>query len=231
VLPDAWLRVAFTECGDLPPGGPAREEVLRFKLKRLVPFRVEELRVRGTEIEALERQAEPRRLMLGFALETLLSQLEEVFAAQRVQLGQITNAALAVLGALEQPPNGDLRALAVVAPQGYSLIFARGGVPLVARYKPMVEELAPDAQAAMIRRDLKLTRTFVEEQVPGGDFPTVLLSAPKGSEGPWSQWLAEGLEVPVESVGAGHLAPLSGASDLDLSRLVPLLGAASLEVS
>lgn len=231
VLPDAWLRVAFAESEGLPVSGKGREDVLRFKLKRLVPFRVEELRVQAAEIEPLERQAESGRVLLGFALEHLLSQLEDAFSGHGIRLGQITNASLAVLGALEPAPNGDLTAAAVVSPDGYSLLFARHGIPAVARYKPMVEELAPDARAAMIRRDLKLTRTFVDEQVPGAQFDSVLLSAPPGIEAPWSQWLAEGLEVPVEPIRSRHLPPLSGAADFDLARLVPLLGAACLEVA
>src|SRR5262245_5951723 len=46
VLPDRWLRLLFTE---LEPelGLRPDDEVLRFKLKRLVPFRVDELRLRA----------------------------------------------------------------------------------------------------------------------------------------------------------------------------------------
>lgn len=231
VLPDAWLRVAFSESEGLPKSGKAREDVLRFKLKRLVPFRVDELRVQGSEIAPLERQAGSGRLLLGFALEHLLAQIEEAFASQQVRLGQISNTSLTALGAIEPGATEVVTALAVVATEGYSLVFARGGVPVVARYKPMVEELASDARAAMIRRDLKLTRSFVEEQVPGARVEAVFLLAPRGFESPWTEWLAEGLEVPVEPVRARHLPPLSGAQDFDLARLVPLLGAACLEVA
>ena len=57
VLPDAWLRVAFTDLA-APPTGADREEVLRWKLKRLVPFRVDELRLTAQTVLPLPRQSE-----------------------------------------------------------------------------------------------------------------------------------------------------------------------------
>ena len=86
VVPDAWMRVTFTEGGDLPDNPRVRDEAVRFKLKRLVPFRVEELRVHALEVG--------NRLVIGFALDNLLSQVEEIFEEQGVRLGQIVNASL-----------------------------------------------------------------------------------------------------------------------------------------
>ena len=73
VVPDAWLRTVFAEVSDVPANGGAREDVLRWKLKRLVPFRVDELRVRAVEVTPVDGQQEPRRLLLGFGVETLLA--------------------------------------------------------------------------------------------------------------------------------------------------------------
>lgn len=233
VLPDAWLRVAFAESSELPPNGQAREDVLRFKLKRMVPFRVDELRVSGLEIEPLPRQAEPSRLLLGFGLEQLLAQLEDAFAAAGVELGQITSASLALLGAVTDGAegNGPLTGLALVGPEGYTTVFARHGEPVLARYKATVEDLAPDARASMVRRDMRLTRSFVEEQLPELGLGPLVLSAPAGLAGPWGEWLAEGLLVPVETLAPRHLPAVSGLADFDLWRLAPLVGAATREVA
>src|SRR5262249_10051136 len=81
VVPDIWLRIPFSESRERPRTGPARDEVLRWKLRRLVPFRVDELRIDATEVAPLPRQEEPRRLLMGFAIELLLAQLEDAFAA------------------------------------------------------------------------------------------------------------------------------------------------------
>lgn len=102
VVPEAWLRVSFTEVTELPKAAEARDEVLRWKLKRLVPFRVDELRIGAVEVAPIPGQQEPRRLLLGFALEQLLAQLEEAFQEAGIRLGQITSASLALIDSLDE---------------------------------------------------------------------------------------------------------------------------------
>ncbi len=136
VLPDAWLRSAFAEVSDLPKDRTQLDEVLRFKLKRLVPFRVDELRLSGIEVSPLAKQDEPRRLMIGFALESLLDRLETLFEQAGTRLGQVGSASLAVLRALrlEGSPAAAADALvclALVQSEGYTLVFARGGEPVL----------------------------------------------------------------------------------------------------
>jgi len=91
VVPDAWLRVSFSEITDVPRQAEARDEVLRWKLRRLVPFRVDELRVNAAEVAPLPVQEEPRRLLLGFGVEQLLAQIEDAFAAHHVHIGRIAD--------------------------------------------------------------------------------------------------------------------------------------------
>ncbi len=66
VLPDAWLRLTFIESLELPRAAEARDEIVRWKVKRLLPFRVEDLRLVAEPVPAAaaaERaQAAARRL-------------------------------------------------------------------------------------------------------------------------------------------------------------------------
>lgn len=231
VLPDAWLRLAFTEVSELPRGGPARDEVLRWKLRRLVPFRVEDLRVAGSEVEPLPGQEEPRRLLLGFALEQLLAQLEESFAAHGVRLGQISNASLALLHALRRPAvdggGGVLEALALVDRDGHCLLFARGGEPVLHRYK--ADGAGAEGRGRLVVRDLRLTRSFLEENVPGAEVRQALLLAPPELEESWREWLAEGLGRPVAALGREHVR-LAGDAGAGWRETAALVGAACVEV-
>ncbi|HEX4966519.1 MAG TPA: hypothetical protein VF173_37265 [Thermoanaerobaculia bacterium] len=233
VLPDTWLRVTFSESSDLPKGGDALDEVLRWKLKRLVPFRVDDLRVSATEVAPLPGQEEPRRLLLGFAVEQLLTQVEEAFAAAGVRLGQVSNVSLSLLAATDPPPNGGFAALMVVEEEGYTLVFSRGGEPVLHRYKGFAGALPEAARGSFVERDLRLTRNFLDEHYSGATLGPVLLLAPPESEPTWLDRLEEGLGTPAAPLDGRHLPPLR-AEDSGVPPwrdLAPMLGAARREVA
>ena len=235
VIPDAWLRVAFTESGELPRAADQRDEVLRWKLRRLVPFRVDELRVSAAEVPPLPDQEEPQRLLLGFAIEQLLAQIEDGFAAHGVRLGQISNASLsmlAALGPLEKSRADELTALAVVDEHGYSLVFTRGGAPVLHRYKALSGG-SVGGGGGLVTRDLKLTRNFLDEHLPGVPLARVLLAAPPEQVPVWIDLLADGLGEPAAALDGRHLPPLRSEEGAVPSwrELAPLLGAARQEVA
>lgn len=220
VLPDAWVRVSFTEGGDLPNDPEDRLEVLRFKLKRLVPFRVEELRISSLEMASPE--GEPPRLAIAFAQESLLSQLEDVFETAGIRLGQVVSSTLALLAAVEPEPE-TVMALALVRRDDYTLSFVRGPEPLLQRFKKGGES---------VPRDLLLTRSFLENQLGQQDVHRVLLVAPPELEPRWVEWMQEGFSAP-EVLGARHL-PLAPESlpgpTPPWELLAPMTGAALREV-
>lgn len=233
VLPYSWLRVTFSESGELPDTAEALDDVLRWKLKRLVPFRVDELRVSATEVAPLPGQAEPRRLLLGFAIEQLLAQIEEAFAAAGVRLGQVSNASLSLLSAIKPGAPNSFAALVLVEDEGYTLIFARGGEPVLHRYKGFTGNLPEGSRTSFVARDLKLTRNFIDEHFPGSGFGPVLLLAPPEHEPAWLDRLEEGFGVPAAPLDGRHLPPLRAedAGTPVWRDLAPMLGAARQEIA
>lgn len=229
VLPDAWLRVSFTESGDLPTAPEALDEVLRFKLRRLVPFRIDELRVSATFVEPLPGQAEPRRLLLGFAVEQLLAQLEEAFQSAGIHLGQVTNESLSMLDALPESADDEgFIALAAVDEQGYTLVFARGGEPVLHRFKGKTGPSTESTLSGLVERDLKLTKNFLTEHFPDAHLARVFLAAPRELESLWLERLEGGLGERAEPLD-GHVLPLlagPGESLPPWRELAPMLGAA-----
>jgi hypothetical protein len=233
VLPDAWLRITFTESGDLPRTADALDEVLRWKLRRLVPFRVDDLRIGATEVSPVPGQEEPRRLLLGFAVDQLLAQVEEAFAAAGVRIGQISNTSLSLLAAVAPVPADSFAALVVVGGEGYTLIFARRDEPVLHRYKGFAGGLPEAARASFVGRDLKLTRNFLDEHFPGAAFGPVLLLAEPALEPAWLDRLEDGLGAPAAPLDGRHLPPLRAeeAAVPAWRDLAPMLGAARQEVA
>lgn len=228
VLPDSWLRVAFTELEELPRGRAERRRVLEWKLQRLVPLRVDDLRVHETEVPSLDGGGE-RRFLVCFALESLLAQLERLFAGAGVRLGRIVPASLAAAAALEAgAEQGETTGLVMVGPEGYSLTFLRGGEPFLHRFRALADGGGADR---LVVRDLKLTQAFLDERAPGSSPSRVLLLAPEDSVMTWVQRLVAGLGLPVHALGREQL-PLSGQlRHADLSVVAPLLGAVCQEVA
>lgn len=233
VLPDAWLRVTFAESGDLPKGAAALDEVLRWKLRRQVPFRIDDLRIGAAEVAPIPGQEEPRRLLIGFAVEALLSQIEEAFAAGGVRLGQIANASLSLLPALQNSTSLGFTASVLVEEEGYTLIFARAGEALLHRYKGLTNTLPEEAQPAFIARDLRLTRNFLDEHFPGSTFERVFLLAAPESEPSWIDRLREGLAESAVPLDARFISGLrTDEPGLPPWReLAPMIGAALREVA
>ncbi|MDA8017829.1 MAG: hypothetical protein MPN21_10320 [Thermoanaerobaculia bacterium] len=228
VVPDSWLRLTFTEMAELPGRAVQRQEVLAWKLRRLVPFRVEDLRISATRVTPFPNQDEPLRLLLGFAVENLMAQLEAHFEAAGIHVGCITNNTLALASALEHTvAPEDLAAVVSVTEESYTLAFFRAGEPLLYRYKSFSEEAG---RADSVARDLRMTSSFLHEHFPGAPFARVFVAAPEDLEHQWLGWVASELEVTPEPVNAEHLELTRLRPGTSWCHSAPLLGAAMLEV-
>lgn len=232
VLPDAWLRLTFVESQELPKKPQAREEVLRWKLKRLVPFRVEDLRLAATSVVPFPSQEEPLRFLVGFAIESLVSQLEDAFHGLGIDIGRITNYTLAILAGLEHNlAEDELAALVTVQPEAFTLGYLRGGESLLYRYKAFGEEGMERLSPAVVHRELRLTTNFVRQSFPEAPLRRCFLAAPPALERQWLEWLGEELDIHPEPLGFEHF-PLSRSHvDDNWLRTAPLIGAASQQVS
>jgi len=231
ILPDPWLRIALVESDDLPRKGEARDEVLKWKLQRIVPFRVEELRVRGTGTNPRSRVGSGR-VLLGFGLESLLRQFEGVFDDRGIHLGYISSESLTLLSAVRDVLAGvELGAVAFVSPRGYSLTFVMDGEPVLHRFKALPQMGGDEPPQHMVERDLKLTNMYLQDQFPGGEIGRLLLIGPQEIEDKWLEWLASGFGLPAHAVRIENLPLSVGGAEVPLYEVATLLGAARQEVA
>lgn len=247
VVPDSWLRLAFTELNELPRAGEERDAVLRWKLKGLTPFRVDELRVEATpmvmpgatkakgkakgkakadvDTDDDTEDTEAQRVLIGFGVDRLLSQLEEVFAGAGVRVGQLVNSGLALgslAGALDR--DGTLTALVYVRPEGYGLAFQHRDALLFHRVKLRGGDTDILGQ---VHRDLMLTRSYLEENFPALELDALLLLAPESERFRWMQWLGDGFEREPLVLGPEDLpVAVRDAVPENWLDAAPMLGAA-----
>lgn len=228
VLPDTWLRLIFTEVSDLPRRPADIQEVLRWKLKRLVPFRVEDLRVSATEVTPFPNQEEPQRLLLGFGLELLLAQLESTFEASGISLGRITNNTLAIHASLREKLSPEqLCALVSVSPNAFTVSHVLEGEPIVYRFKTLP---SGNVDARTTIRDLRLTASFVSQHFPEKRLERLFLGALPEEEETWMDLLREGFGAEPEPLQFQHFPLTRTQVGPNWAQTAPLLGAASLEV-
>ncbi len=229
VLPDRWLRLTFAELEDVPRSPQHREEALRFKLRKQVPFRVEELRVRGAR--TANGAGESTRFLIAFGVERVLAQIEDSFRRAGIHIGMVTNASLgAALGIRQMHGAGGAFLLLLAHRDGYSLLAQTEDGPALYRYKTFDPALSPSDASRLAVRELRLTRGFIEERGlfgAGADLPEhVLLLATEADRPAWRERLEDGLGLPArvldQSTTSGD-GPEAGTLELD--RALPMLGA------
>ncbi|HVS63008.1 MAG TPA: hypothetical protein VMT85_05815 [Thermoanaerobaculia bacterium] len=209
VLPDHWLRLAFGELTELPKSRQARIEAFRFKLRQLVPFRVDELRVEGFEVMPLADQEEPRRVVIAFCIEALVRQLERLFAERGITLGLITAESLA-LSSLLEAGRGEQGGLAVQVLQkadAYTLLVSSPSGPVLFRHKASEAGLDPALRRTGIVRELRMTKSFLEDKLPALGIDGAWIAATEPAE--WLTWLREGLGVEAEPLSVAALGDLT----------------------
>ena len=230
VLPDRWLRLTFAELEEVPGRPHLREEALRFKLRKQVPFRVEELRVRGKRTGAADNGA--ARFLIGFGVEHVLAQIEDSFRRTGIHIGAVTNESLGAADGLVSLRGDTGPFLLLVAhADGYSLLAHAEENPILFRYKSIDPDLPSSVASHLAVRDLRLTRSFIEERELFGarrNLPShALLLAAEEVHGVWRERLERGLGAPARIVdGNGALGVRSTAAEIGVQQALPMLGAA-----
>ncbi len=226
VVPDNWMRLVFVEADEWPRRRADQLEVVRFKLGRVVPFRVAELRIGAQRVPAITAGSE-FRFLVGFGVESAFEHLEEIFWDRGIRIGDLSNASLSLLQALQKGlAPAPLGAVISVEEDRYSVMATRHGAPIMYRSKahPSSESLAP------VERELRLTKSFLQERVEPGIVSDLVLVAPEAREAPWRSLLEETFEIPVASLSRDWPA-IPGLSNLTTHAAAPLLGAALREVA
>ena len=148
VVPNSWARSIVLDVENLPRQRGEAEEVLRWRLKKLLPCRPDEVRVDWL------RAGDNGRVLVLLSLEKPLATVEETFAAAGVQIGRIEPAALALTSLL--PPASEAALLVASEGQTLALVLVVNGRIALMRNKV----LPPDPGVAETFAVRELGRTM-----------------------------------------------------------------------
>lgn len=219
VLPDPVARVALLPAADVGGHGRAQtEEVIRFRLRKSVPFDIREARLAFTAAGARGTD-----VVVAAIHRPVLESYEEACRSAGLEPGLVELSGLALLGAAFAGRTADDRLL-INWDEGYvTILLARGGWPLLVR--TLTGE--PAGEPEQVAREVANTVLYYRDRLGGNGLAeasvrsaalspervAAVLEEPLGiAPGLVQPWRALALDVPpaMAQVLAGAAASLAG---------------------
>ena len=150
ILPDASVRVSLLEFDSLPDKRQEADAVVRFRLKKAVPFEVDEAAVSYD----VTRTNGHLRVVAAVVLNSVLAEYEEVFRGLGYSPGVVIPSTLAALGNIE---SSDATMVIKSDSATTTLSIVGGGELLLFRtlenpgdIPPTADQLVPDVHASLV---------------------------------------------------------------------------------
>ncbi len=163
VIPDYAVRMAILDFDEFPSGEEERNALIRFRLRKSVPFHIEE-----AQVSYSVQLNEPRRIeVLAIAIaRPILNEYEALFAEAGYRVGLVTPSTIAALPLCSDSEPG-LRVVAKIAGSTLSvLLLERGRVRLV-RCVDLAsgEDDEVEDEESNILPSLEQTLAYAEDQI------------------------------------------------------------------
>lgn len=239
VIPDTIARVFVVDLEELPAAWSQATEMIRWRIKKSIPFRVEDARLSWQPLGRLEDGR--IQVLVAVAPDASLRPIEELLTAAGLRVGLIDLSSFALLnavrleaaGAGSQALAGDA-ALINATPTFFSVTLVRGGRLALYRAKPyhVAGGFQGEESLRVVGRELRSTLSYYDEHLRGGGIGSTLLRA-AGVE-------PEALAAVVREAGFGEVQPaaapktipeLKGLPDGTVPELLPAVGLALRRVS
>lgn len=168
VLPDPVARVALLPAADIRGRGPEAEEMIRFRLRKAVPFEIRNARLASVPVQALGREPQ---VLVGAILATVLEEYEGACRAIGLEPGLVQLAGLAILDSVEETRRPADRVV-INWDEGYVSIFlSRDGAPVLIRTLTGADAGSP----ANVVRETSQTALYYRERLGGAGFAEAIL--------------------------------------------------------
>lgn len=239
VLPDHLARVALLPFEELPRGRRDMLEMIRWRMKKAVPFKVEEATV---DYQVLPNRGPGATVLAVLMPSAILEEHESVFTHQGIHPGlvDLSSFSLAHLyrGVIEKdlPDGGDFMILNATH-HFFTVMIYRKGVPIFYRCKTYAfgGEEDEDSGVRLVHREAQASLLYYQERLSGMELARVYMRV-VGHEPERVAAVFQGAPVatPPEVIDVGRVVEVSGrvaAAGADrsfetLQRLAPAVGAA-----
>ncbi len=224
IVPTGWLRSFLIDVDQLPRREDELFDVVRWRLKKLLPIPSTELRLSAIRLPESGGQ---RRLLVMAGIERAMAAIEACYSAIGIEVGLITTRLFALVPRLA---GATLPTLVIQHEESFlSLLLLVDGVPRLLRTKPLPFSFG-DGETLL--REATLTLGFIRDSVGvDGEIEVRLNSERPEMDAILRAWLADqaGLAPAAESLGP-PCGPTTVVSRLGAARLAPALAVVSGEL-
>jgi hypothetical protein len=233
-LPDLAARVTVLALPEIPRSAKQAQELVRFRLKRTLPVRPEEMAVSFTRLKQAQGEA-GYPVLAVMAIRSLLEQYELALAEAGLRVGVVSLATLDVANlcrplldeVASQGPYGNDTALLNCEAEYCTLMIYRRGEPIFFRCKMHMNGEGDNVGARLrgLRRELSTSLSYFVEKL-GGQLPLpVLVRNTDPAAGSLEEMLADLGLTPGRSVDVTSLVTIPEEAPPGITaHLAPTLG-------
>jgi len=224
IVPTSWMRAFLLEADKLPRKESEIHDVVRWRLKKLLPVAPAELRLSVVKLPEVTGR---KQIVVLAGIERAVASLESTFNTIGIQPGLITTRLFALI---PRSSTGNRPLLLVqLEPAFLSLILVVGGVPRLLRTKP----LSPMAAVVdSIVRELRLNLEYIRGTIGfRGEIEVKLVCDDAPLDAALRGWMAEQDEIsPFVEMPLPPCGPSAVVDSLGTARLAPAVAVVSGEV-
>ncbi len=216
IVPTHWVRCFLLEAEDLPRRKADLQDVLRWRLKKLLPIAPTELRIAASIQNPI---GTTQRVLCSAVSEKALALLESAFAGAGISPGLILPRIFAL--ATEPAPPDVRRVIVQQEPSVFSMaVVADGGIRLI-KTKPLPATGGPWTGG---EREMNLAMSYIRTTMEiEGEIEVVVNSWDEGSSQSMVQWLEGQTNVVVRVSEASRICPdVNLSATLGNGRLAPI---------
>jgi len=168
VLPDPVARVALLPASDVRGRGAEADEMIRFRLRKAVPFEIRNARLASVPVQTPGREPQ---VLVGAILATILEEYEGACRALGLEPGLVQLAGLVLSNSVEER-RGPADRVFINWDEGYVSIFlSREGAPVLIRTLTGADAASP----GNVLRETSQTAVYYRERLGGAGFAEAIV--------------------------------------------------------